>query len=174
VLAVGSVVAGWVGFPSVRYNVFDRFLAPAWWKIAGHPRELHEMGTGTVVGLIVLAVVVAAAGIALAWRLYNRPDGVQEDAALAARFPALYRTLADKYYVDELYDRAIVRPLRRLSEIFWKWIDGFLIDGTANGSASLADLLGGFGALTTTGNVRNYALYFFAGVLALFWWIALS
>jgi NADH-quinone oxidoreductase subunit L len=172
VLAVGSVTAGWVGLPYVKRNLIDRFLAPAWWRIAGHPFEAPEMGTAAEVGLILLAVAVAAAGVALAWKLYDRPDGAREDAAIAARFPGIYRTLANKYYVDELYDRAIVRPLGRLSEILWKWIDGFLIDGTANGSASLADLLGGFGALTTTGNVRNYALYFFLGVLALFWWIA--
>ena len=174
VLAVGAVVAGWVGIPVARLDWFDRFLEPALWKVAGHPRAVHEMGAGTEIGLMALSVAVAVAGIYLAWRLYNRPDGVREDEAIAARFPAAYRTLANKYYVDELYDRMIVRPLARLSGFFWKWIDGLLIDGSVNGSASLADLLGGFGALTTTGNVRNYALYFFLGVLALFWWIALS
>jgi NADH-quinone oxidoreductase subunit L len=179
VLAAGTVAAGWLGIPAAlsfgaHLDRFDRFLEPALWKIAGHPRAVHEMGTGTELAFIVLAVAVAAAGILLSRRLYRRPGGAEEDAALAARFPAVYRTLANKYYVDELYDRAIVRPLARLSEFFWKWIDGFLVDGTVNGSASLADLLGGFGALSTTGNVRNYALYFFLGVLALFWWIALS
>ncbi len=179
VLAIGAVVAGWVGIPAAlsfgaRLDWFDRFLEPALWKVAGHPRAVHEMGAGVEIGLMVLSVAVAVAGILLAKRLYDRADGVQEDEAIASRFPAVYRTLANKYYVDELYDRMIVRPLARLSGFFWKWIDGFLIDGSVNGSASLADLLGGFGALTTTGNVRNYALYFFLGVLALFWWIALS
>jgi NADH-quinone oxidoreductase subunit L len=183
VLALGAVLAGFLGVPAVlsfgaRSDAFGRFLAPTLWRIAGHPLAEPEMSTGTELGLMLLSVAVAAAGILLARHLYRRPageiTGPQEDAAIAARFPAVYRTLANKYYVDELYDRAIVRPLERLSRFFWKWVDGLLIDGTANGSASLADLLGGFGALSTTGNVRNYALYFFLGVLALFWWIALS
>jgi len=183
VLAAGAVAAGWLGIPAVlsfgaRLDRFDRFLEPTLWTIAGHPRAVHEMGAGTELGLIALSVAVAVAGILLARRLYDRPSdgltGPQEDAAIAARFPGLYRTLANKYYVDELYDRAIVRPLARLSGFLWKWIDGFVVDGSVNGSASLADLLGGFGSLTTTGNVRNYALYFFLGVLGLFWWIALS
>jgi NADH-quinone oxidoreductase subunit L len=179
VLAIGAVAAGWVGIPAAlsfgaRLDWLDRFLEPALARIAGHPRAAHEMAPAVELGLIVLAVAVAVAGIYLARRLYDRPEGPREDEALAARFPGLYRLLAGKYYVDELYDRAIVRPLARLAELCWKWIDGLLIDGSVNGSASLADLLGGFGALTTTGNVRNYALYFFLGVLALFWWIALS
>ncbi len=179
ILAAGAVVAGWVGIPAVlsfgrHLDRFDSFLAPSLWTIAGHPLAAHEMGAGTEIALIAVAVAVAAFGILTARRLYRRPDAAAEDAAIAARFPAVHRTLANKYWVDEIYDRAIVRPLEALSRFFAKWIDGFFIDGTINGSASLADLLGGFGALSTTGNVRTYALYFFLGVLALFWWIALS
>ena len=65
----------------------------------------------------------------------------------------------------------MVRPLRALSRLFWKGVDGLVIDGAVHGGAFVAELSGELGRFTTTGNVRNYVLYFFLGLIALFWWI---
>jgi len=92
--------------------------------------------------------------------------------AWAQRFPFVHRLLENKYYVDEIYDALIVRPLAALSRFFWKVVDTFLIDGAVNAGAFLTELTGDVGRFSTTGNVRNYALYFFLGVILLFWWIA--
>jgi hypothetical protein len=51
-------------------------------------------------------------------------------------------------------------------------VDTFVIDGAVNAGAFLTELTGDVGRFTTTGNVRNYALYFFLGVILLFGWIA--
>jgi NADH-quinone oxidoreductase subunit L len=91
----------------------------------------------------------------------------------AERAPRLHRLLENKYYVDEAYDRLIVRPLHFLAKVFWKGVDALLIDGTINLGAALTELTGDVARFSTTGNVRNYALYFFLGVLALFWWVLL-
>ncbi len=59
-----------------------------------------------------------------------------------------------------------------ISRFFWKVVDTFVIDGAINAGAFLTELTGDVGRFSTTGNVRNYALYFFLGVILLFWWIA--
>ncbi|HXO20344.1 MAG TPA: NADH-quinone oxidoreductase subunit L [Thermoanaerobaculia bacterium] len=179
VLALGTVGAGWVGIPAAlsfgrRLDLFGRFLDPVIARIAGHPRTAGEMGIGLERGLMFLAILVAAGGILLARRLYTRGDGVAADDALARRQPRLHDLLAHKYYVDELYDRAIVRPLAALSTFCWKVVDNVFVDGSITAGSYVTSLVGDVGRLTTTGNVRNYALYFFLGVLFLFWWIALS
>jgi hypothetical protein len=55
--------------------------------------------------------------------------GLAGDEAFAARAPGLHRTLENKYWVDELYDRGVVRPLARLARICWKVFDELIIDG---------------------------------------------
>jgi len=60
-----------------------------------------------------------------------------------------------------------------LSTFFWKIVDVLLIDGTVNTAAATARVVGEASRFTTTGNVRNYALYFFVGVILLFLWLIL-
>jgi NADH-quinone oxidoreductase subunit L len=131
----------------------------------------HDLGRELF--LVGASVGAAALGILLAWALWGRGRGVAGDQALAARLPSLHRLLADKYRVDELYDLLIVRPLAAVARFCWKAIDVLLIDGAVHVGAFVTELTGDLGRLTTTGNVRNYALYFFAGILLLFAWLAL-
>ena len=65
----------------------------------------------------------------------RRPDVAD---ALARSFGGVYRLLLNKYYVDEIYDAAIVQPIKRLSTgALWKGVDAGLIDGTVNGVGAL-------------------------------------
>jgi NADH-quinone oxidoreductase subunit L len=174
VLAVGAVAAGWIGIPAgmtfgaVDLNWFHHFLGPVVEPV-GEGGE-HHMTLGVEWALIVGSVAVAVCGILLARRWWGR-RGVAADAAFAERFPAVQRTLANKYWVDEAYDAAIVRPLAWLARMCWKVVDTLIIDGGLHVGAFTTELTGELGRYTTTGNVRNYALYFFAGVLLLFWWM---
>ncbi|HVT19241.1 MAG TPA: NADH-quinone oxidoreductase subunit L [Thermoanaerobaculia bacterium] len=176
ILAAGAVAAGWFGIPKVLafgadLDRFDRFLAPVVARIRGANPLEHDVGAAADLFLIALSVAVAAAGIALAVRAYGGERGPARDRVLAERFPALYGLVANKYYVDEIYDRLIVRPLAWLSRVFWKVVDTFIVDGSINAGAYATELTGDIGRLSTTGNVRNYALYFFLGVILLFWWL---
>jgi NADH-quinone oxidoreductase subunit L len=168
ILAVGAIVSGWVGIPWGDLNVFHHFLEPAVQEAAA-----HEVALWLEIALVVIAVAVAAAGILLARRIYDSVEALERERALTERFPALHRLLVNKYYVDEIYDRLIVRPLAALSRAFWKWVDALFIDGSISLGAWLAELTGEVGRLSTTGNVRNYALYFFLGVIVLFGWLVL-
>ncbi|MCL4840178.1 MAG: NADH-quinone oxidoreductase subunit L, partial [Thermoanaerobaculia bacterium] len=87
--------------------------------------------------------------------------------------PRVQRTLSNKYWVDELYDAILIRPLAAVARFFWKVVDTLVIDGSLHVGAFLTEITGDLGRFSTTGNVRNYALYFFAGLLFLFWWMVL-
>ncbi len=110
--------------------------------------------------------VVAVGGIGIAFFLFLKNRRVADE--MAARFDGLHRLLANKYYVDELYDAAIVRPIRIVSEDgLWKGIDVRVIDGSVNGVA--ATVGGGSQLLRRiqTGSVRVYAVSVFLGVVAI-------
>jgi NADH-quinone oxidoreductase subunit L len=170
-LAVGSVVAGWLGIvPFLHRDWLGHFLAPVVADVGvEHGHAAH--GAGLEAFLVGMSVLAGLLGILVAWLLYGRGRGVSADDALAARLPAVQRTLANKYYVDELYDVVVVRPLAWIARMCWKVIDTILINGSIHVGAFVTELTGDLGRFSTTGNVRNYALYFFAGVLLLFCWI---
>ena len=174
ILAAGAVVAGFVGVPKVLGGIerFHLWLEPVLYHPAGIEAAEHEMGTFMELALIVIAVIVAAGGILLARRIYGGDSGLSQGRTWAERFPTLYRVLVNKYYVDEIYDALIVKPLAGLSRFFWKGVDTFIIDGTIHAGAYATELTGELGRLSTTGNVRTYALYFFLGVILLGCWIA--
>jgi len=181
ILALGSIGVGWLGLPPVlaEHNRIEEWLAPVVAQVGegavgeGAAHGAHHLSHGTEWALILVSVLVALAGIALAVRTYGGDRGLAGGEAWATRFPALHRLLVGKYYVDELYDRLVVKPLAGLARMLFKVIDTLLIEGSLHVGAFVTELTGDIARFTTTGNVRNYALYFFLGLVALFWWIIL-
>jgi NADH-quinone oxidoreductase subunit L len=178
VLAVGAVGAGWVGLPGKALgneglNWIHHFLAPVIAPVESAAHGEHAVSLGLEWGLILVSVAVAVVGILIARRAWGGERGLRGDEAFAARLPAVQRTLANKYWVDEAYDRYVVRPLAALARACWKVVDVLLIDGSVHVGAFFAEITGDLGRLTTTGNVRNYALYFFGGLVLLFCWMIL-
>ncbi|HEV2855729.1 MAG TPA: NADH-quinone oxidoreductase subunit L [Thermoanaerobaculia bacterium] len=180
ILAVGAVLAGYVGVPKLLsagrdLNWFHHWLEPVIARPQGLEAGEHNIGEGLEWALVLITTAVALAGIFLARSIYGGDvgeKGLAKGRAWAQRFPGLHRLLENKYYVDEIYGAVIVRPLAALSRFFWKVVDTFVIDGAVGAGAFLTELTGDVTRFTTTGNVRNYALYFFVGVILLFWWIA--
>jgi NADH-quinone oxidoreductase subunit L len=124
-----------------------------------------ELSRGTEMALMGLAVLIAIAGIALAWTRLKPDALVPADRAPAET--GFARLLYEKYNIDELYDAAIVRPLLWLSRVFlWRGVDAGLIDGAGvNGSAFTARTLGWLGTRFQTGRVGTYVVLFVVGVL---------
>jgi len=159
VLAIGSVVAGYVSFG----GRFERFLEPSFQgagdavEAVAHANELMLMG---------VSIAAAFAGIGLATYLFllNR----RAADAIADRFSGVHRLLTNKYYVDELYDAAIVQPIRIASEEgLWKGVDATFIDGAVNG---VGESVRGSSELLRrlqTGSVRAYAASLFVGVVVI-------
>ena len=84
---------------------------------------------------VFVAVAVALLGLAAATFMYRR--GLARGEALAARFPRLHRVLGGKYYIDELFEAVLYRPLHWISDrVFLGLGDRLLIDGSLHGLAA--------------------------------------
>ncbi len=164
VLAAGSIAAGWLGLG----GRFEHFLPPSFG--AGAVADTVESGPETT--LMILSVAVAFAGIGLAgyFFLSNRSAADR----VAERMAGLHRLLSNKYYVDEIYDAAIVQPVQIVSdEGLWKGVDIGVIDRVVNGVGSLVGGAGEVLRLFQTGSVRMYATSLFLGavvILGYFLW----
>jgi NADH-quinone oxidoreductase subunit L len=169
VLAFLSVVGGWVGLPAVfgeNANRFQAFLSPILLPIAGSEAAHEALPHGTEWFLIGLSVAVAVTGILLALRWYAKENG-RVPARIARSMPGVYALVADKFRIDELYDILFVRTYEWLARTLWKVVDVLIIDGVLNAAAFLIELTGDFLRFLQTGNVRNYALTFLLGLVAL-------
>ncbi len=185
-LAIGSVLAGYVGVPHVLggENRIERFLEPSF-EAHGPVTALHEVRApepieappeapaegaavpaSTEYGLMAISTVLALAGIGIAAFFFLK----RRDAADAAarRFAGLHRLLLHKYYVDELYDATIVQPIKRLSTgVLWKVVDAGVIDGTVNGAGITVRAGAGLLRRLQTGSVRVSAAALFMGVVVI-------
>ncbi|HXI13465.1 MAG TPA: NADH-quinone oxidoreductase subunit L [Thermoanaerobaculia bacterium] len=170
VLAILSAVGGFIGLPRIggRFDAhwLEKWLHPLFPEVE-NAHGVLELAAGPEVTVMVISTIVAIVGWMLARRLYAT-DGVAADERMQARLPGLFRTLSNKYYVDEAYDSMIVRTLHRLSMFFWKIVDA-IIDGTLSFAAYVIAGIGDLMRFLQTGNVRNYALMLFGGVVIFLW-----
>ena len=115
ILAIGAVLAGY-------------------WNIAGHFAHYldpsltmaHAGEHGHDYAVMAISGVLAILGIGAAWMAYNKKPSIAE--GVAGAFPTVHRVLNNKWYVDEIYDVCIVRPLRGIGRLCWS-IDDWGIDG---------------------------------------------
>jgi|KBSSwiStaDraftv2_1062776.scaffolds.fasta_scaffold06510_11 NADH-quinone oxidoreductase subunit L len=178
ILAAGSIVVGYVGLPGVfsSTNRFDKFLAPSFAEAHDVVRNVRaesetagaraaESSEQLELGLMGLSVLAAVSGIGIAMFFFYRNRELA--LRLAERFIGLYTVLARKYYVDEVYDAAVVQPIRIVADQgLWKVVDMRVIDGSVNG---VAESVRGWSELLRrlqTGSVRAYAASLFLGVVA--------
>lgn len=157
ILAVLSVVGGFAGYG----NRFEHFLAPVFQ--AGVVELAQEAaGTGTEHLLMGASILVALLGWGLAYLLYYRLP--QLPARIADSLGSLYRAVANKYYVDELYAVLFVKPVVDGSTaILWKGVDEGVIDATVNNSADSARHISDNLRHMQSGNLRSYAGWLAAG-----------
>jgi NADH-quinone oxidoreductase subunit L len=168
ILAVLSTVGGWFALPAFVQgpDYFANFLGPVFGaresadaagEIAAHHLELILAG---------VAVGAALIGLGVAYWLYLKKPG-KADSFAKSMAPA-YRTLLNKYYVDELYDAVIVKPLVWIStNVLWKVVDVEAIDGTVNGIAGGTTAIGDGVRHTQSGNTRSYAVWVVVGAIVI-------
>ena len=159
-LAVFSVLAGYIGLPALfgkKADLFGRFLEGTF------KTERHHLAGSTEGLLVLLATASALGGIALAFAFYRRTPALP--SRMASRFPGVYRLLVGKYFIDEVYDAVVVRPLVRGAEMIYDHFDLKVIDGALDGSAAAAGLAGRGLNVLQSGLVRDYALAFLIGAI---------
>jgi NADH-quinone oxidoreductase subunit L len=165
-LAVLSVVGGWIGIPAVLggANHFEHWLAPVFHAGAakGAATPVHH-SAALEYGLMGASVAVALCGIGLAWVLYR--VRTEKPKQIAEAMPGLYDAVLNKYYVDEIYDFLFVRRIRDGSVWLWQAFDAMFIDGIVNGIAAVVRGAGDGVRRLQTGVVGNYALSLLLGAI---------
>ncbi|MCZ6533109.1 MAG: NADH-quinone oxidoreductase subunit L [SAR324 cluster bacterium] len=172
VLAGLAIVGGWIGIPhvlggdnlpNVLEHYFDGFF-PAIPETAVHYEasvELMLMGVTTVLALFFMW---------LAFRLFSSKR--EQMAAFREKMGGVHSLLANKYYIDELYDLIVVRPIHFISDkLLWRIVDVRIVDGIVNGIGNTARNLGGTLRLTQTGLIENYAVGIALGAVIIFWFL---
>ncbi len=151
VLAVLAVIGGY------RSGAFLGFLTP----VVGGFRGVIEGNPATLSGL---ATGASGLGILLAYVLYLRLPGLP--VILAWRLRALHELLLRKYYIDEIYDFIVTRPLFFISTyVLNRAVDELAIDGAVNGAGLTIESAGEAVRRIETGNVQHYALVYLLGVI---------
>jgi NADH-quinone oxidoreductase subunit L len=191
ILAVLSVVGGWIGIPKVitfgkDLNFFHHWLEPAITPVGGHAAAGHgaeaaaSHGAEAAAGhgaaahsvgvewlLIAIAIALAGFGLWLAWVVYSRPGRAE---AIAQRSGPVYTLLRNLYWVDEFYEAFVIKPFYTVSR-FFRGFDRWVVDGLVNAAGVTAEITGQVIKLFQTGVVRNYALMFLLGVVAILFYL---
>ncbi len=168
VLAVVALILGLPGHTPVS-ELFQHYLEPVF---APGTARLHEVGhfhAGDHPAWPYFAAWgIAAVGTLIAWAMYG--GGLTRlPQALASALPRTYSLMVDKFRVDEIYDLFVVQPIKATAAFLWRFVDVFVIDGTVNGVARLAGLLGGFVRLSQNGDVQRYAAVMAVAAAAILW-----
>jgi NADH-quinone oxidoreductase subunit L len=184
VLAALSIFGGWINVPeAIRNSIFGGFgLLPMsewlhhWLEPITHSADeirfaqIGEFAHASPVGggHVLWGAITTGAALVVVILTASFVSGQKTLPATESPEPAagLPRLLYNKWYVDELYDRIIVRPLLGTSRFLWRWVDHFLIDGVVNLTGALSKGVGWFGSLFQTGQVSTYAFVLTLGALA--------
>jgi NADH-quinone oxidoreductase subunit L len=151
VLAALSVVAGFFGAPFVHggFHLWVHFPG-------GEPEAFNW-------GLTILSVAVGVAGVGVGWLLYAT---YRERDPIRGLGP-LWTLWTKKYYMDDLYNEGIRRPIQYTLAQGTAAFDRVIIDGAINGLGVGTRRLGGVLKFIQSGNVQRYAVFLFAGVAVL-------
>ena len=172
ILAILSVAGGWVGIPEVLLHDAHRlqaFLAPVLEGIDGPADGGHHLSHSTELMLMGGVLVLIIGVITFAWKKYSKYTRSEEVSSTGvARF------VENKWYVDELYDTIISKPLKSLSAFMNLRVERQVIDGVVNGVGKAVQYGSRQLRLIQSGQVGSYILImviflilFF--VLQLFW-----
>jgi NADH-quinone oxidoreductase subunit L len=169
VLAVLAALAGFLGIPELfkpNSHWLEGFLAPIFERSNVILTGQHEHPShSTEYFLLALSVVLLIATII--WSV-NKFKKYQLSEAQETGFGKI---LENKWYVDELYDAVIVRPLLALGAFFNTVVEKSGIDKLVNGVGRLVQFGGRKFRLIQSGNVGNYVLMMVVSIILLVWMV---
>ena len=163
VLAALAVVAGFLGVPEVfakDSHWLEHFLSPIF-EASNKLHEKHAPDHAQEFMLMGISVAVALLMVIIAWARYSRRPELEEAGGLG-------KVLANKWYIDELYDAIIVKPLNALSRFLDQFMEKSGIDWIVNGVGKGVQYSSRQLRLLQSGQVGNYVLLMIVGTLVLF------
>ena len=194
-LAIGSVLAGWLGTPKLwnlpeGFRAIERWLQPVFASAAVETAGEGANNAPVEWMLMALSVAVAIIGIAIARYFYHRKPVIPDN--IARTLSPLYTLLYNKWYVDEIYDFLFVNGLgkgggrvcgafdrdvvdgavngagwlTRFSSSVSIWWDTWIVDGAVRFSSFCVKMLSYPVCILQTGRVQAYAFFVVVGVLA--------
>lgn len=153
ILAILSVGGGLLGLPELWHmpNFVSEHLSPL--ILRKDPSTLNHETEWMLMGIAVLS---AFAMIYVAYVIYRQRNIIP--LSEGDKMPALQKTIYNKYYVDEIYDAAVRKPLDGISGVFYKFVDKQIIDGMVDGVGSAVKGLGSAVRLLQQGNISFYVI----------------
>ncbi len=169
ILGVLALAGGYVGIPAVLLehgNSFEHFLHPVFEEgLSLDHAESHPSHTTELI-MMAVSVMIALIGIFLAYTFYIR--NTEKPAKIASSIKGVYKLVFNKYYIDEVYEAVIVKPIGAISKTFlWKVFDAGIIDGIVNGTAYTTQGISGMLRKIQSGYIQAYAFSIFIGVVFL-------
>ncbi|MBA4311277.1 MAG: NADH-quinone oxidoreductase subunit L [Chlorobiaceae bacterium] len=168
ILAILSIIGGFVGIPHALGggNAIEQWLEPIFARANLHLVSGHHGSLTAEYLLMILSVLVGVVGIYFARKLYlEKPELVEK---FSASFRSIHKLLWNKYFVDEVYDAAVVTPIVKGSDkLLWKGFDVKIIDGIVNGSAKVTAWISSWMRKIQFGAVQNYAMVFVVGIIVI-------
>jgi NADH-quinone oxidoreductase subunit L len=181
ILAFLSVVGGYIGIPKALggSNLVEHYLKPV---IGLGKGKIFQDATGTAIThgaeaaghhfshmieytLMAITTIIVFAGIFLAYTMYMKKRTIPEK--LAEKHSLFYRLLLNKWYIDELYEWNVIKPLHTFSVFMWKIADVIIIDGLVNKTAQFFMWCGSMLRHIQTGYVQRYAITLVAGTVVI-------
>ncbi len=160
ILAILAVIGGFLGIPEVfakNSNLLVHFLNP----VLGGEGTGQEIPASTEWMLMGISTILAIVMVLYAWSRFSKKPELGEPVGFG-------KWMADKFYVDELYDAMIVKPLNALGDFFNNIIEKKLIDGLVNGTGRLVQYGSRQLRYLQSGQVGGYVLLMVIGIVLLF------
>ncbi len=158
VLAILSALGGAIGIPHIMGG--NHWLTGQLSTIVSTPQEAH-LAVSTEWILMGISVAIAATALLLALSRYSKQTDEEPSSAIGKFF-------YHKWYIDELYQKAIIEPLNKFALFLKEFIEKKVIDGAVNGTGKLVQFSARKVRLIQNGQAGYYILFMVLGIITLF------
>jgi NADH-quinone oxidoreductase subunit L len=154
ILAILSVVGGFIGIPEVLggSHLLEEFLKPVFESSSFYTP--HHLAHDTEISLMAVAIAVMFGALFYAYTVYVKNKIVP--ATEGEVLKPLHKLIYNKYWIDEIYETLITKPLNFISEILYKIVDNQIVDGIVNGFGTLVNGVSGVIRYLQSGNIGTY------------------
>jgi NADH-quinone oxidoreductase subunit L len=174
VLAIFASIAGFIGVPQALggSNILEHWLEPIFDSANKVIMPASHYSHAVEYLLIAISVIIGILGVYLGFKAFTTKT--ETILKLKKSYNNIYSLLLNKYYVDELYENIIIKPIYNTSKVFfWRFVDLGIIDGIVNGTSKVFQFFGNLLKRIQNGIIESYATIFIYGVLFILFWIIL-